>query len=251
MRKAFTIIELLVVIAILALLAALIFPVFLSAKAAVHQMGTGRMGAQIYTATAIYQADHDDTYPVAMYFDGQKMITWFGSQKSEYEYVREGGIISSYLKGKLGSDPSLLAQPWMGDKTGIGYNWGVIGSDMHETNDYSNFPNCKGAATSTSLANPSQTVIFSTSAFYHVDWKPGGTGQKHEFNFFDPPEFWDGVPNVDFRHIGTTKVDKEHKKVVSDGNAVFIFGDGSARNYKQKNIKANWFWRVPIEETTE
>lgn len=251
MRKAFTIIELLVVIAIIALLAAFIFPVFLSAKAAVHQMGVGRAGKQIYTATAIYQADHDDTYPVAMYFDGEKMVTWFGRQTTLYKYDPEGGLLSAYMKGRMGTDPTLVAEPWMGDKSGLGYNWGVIGSDMHETNDYSTFPNCKGAASTSSLTNPSQTVIFSTSAFYNVAWKPGGTGIKHEFNFIDPPEFWQGVPNVDFRHQGTVKVDTVNEQVTSDGNGVFIFGDGSVRTYKQKSLDANWFWRFPIENTPE
>ncbi|MBX3113065.1 MAG: prepilin-type N-terminal cleavage/methylation domain-containing protein [Fimbriimonadaceae bacterium] len=251
MRKAFTIIELLVVIAIIAILAAFIFPVFLTAKAAVHQMGVGRTGKQIYTATNIYQADNDDTYPIAMYFDGEKIMTWFGRQTTLYEYDPNQGILSAYMKGKIGYDPALIAEPWMGNKTGIGYNWGVIGSDMHEIGDYSDFPNCKGAATSSSLTNPSQTIVFATSAFYNVAWKPGGTGMKHQFNFFDPPEFWEGVPNVDFRHQGTVKVDTLNKKVTSTGNGIFIFADGSVRTYKEKNIDANWFWRTPLEETNQ
>lgn len=243
-KKAFTIIELLVVIAIIAVLAALIFPVFVASKNAVHAMGVGRAGKQLFTATTIYQADSDDTFPIAMYADGPVMQTWFGRQTDTYKYDSKLGLLSPYLKGKLGRDPTLQAEDWMGDELGIGYNWGVIGSDFHETSDYSKFPNCAGAANSSSLADTSKTVVFATSAFYNVSWYPDGTGKKHRFNFFDPPEFWNGVPNVDFRHQGKRAIiDESAQTVKMDGNAVLVFADGNVRNYKQSSVKPEWFWR--------
>ncbi|MFM9873266.1 MAG: prepilin-type N-terminal cleavage/methylation domain-containing protein [Fimbriimonadaceae bacterium] len=244
-QRAFTIIELLVVIAIIAILAAFIFPVFVQAKTAVQVMGVGRAGKQLFTASTIYQADYDDTYPVAMYADGPVMQTWFGRQDGQYTYDNSKGLLSPYTKGKLGSDPTFQAEDWMGDELGIGYNWGTIGSDMHETGDYSSFPNCKGAASSSSLADTSKTIIFATSAFYNAKWLPDGTGKKHRFNFFDPMEFWNNNPNVDFRHRGKLKVDENAHTAQSDGSAVFVFADGNTRSYKKSSLKPDWFWRQP------
>ncbi|MBL8067538.1 MAG: prepilin-type N-terminal cleavage/methylation domain-containing protein [Armatimonadetes bacterium] len=246
--KGFTLIELLVVIAIIAILAAFIFPVLVQAKAAVETMGVGRNGKQIYTAAALYQADSDDTFPLAMYADGPVMQAWFGRQIDTYRYDNSLGLLSPYIKGKVGRDPTLVAEDWMGDETGIGYNWGVIGSDMHERNDYSQFPNCTGAATSTSLENASRTVVFATSAFYNVSWIPGGDGKKHLFNFFDPMEFWNNVPNVDFRHQGTVTVDNQDHVVRHNGRAIFIFADGNTRTYKKGELKRDWFWREPLAQ---
>lgn len=58
--RAFTLIELLVVIAIIAILAAVLFPVFAQAKAAAKKTSDLSNFRQIGTALALYAADHDD-----------------------------------------------------------------------------------------------------------------------------------------------------------------------------------------------
>lgn len=63
MRKAFTLIELLVVIAIIAILAAILFPVFAQAKAAAKKTALISNTKQMGTSMFIYTADHDDIYP--------------------------------------------------------------------------------------------------------------------------------------------------------------------------------------------
>ncbi len=62
MRKAFTLIELLVVIAIIAILAAILFPVFAQAKMAAKKTSDLNNTKQIGIAMQIYLADFDDTY---------------------------------------------------------------------------------------------------------------------------------------------------------------------------------------------
>jgi prepilin-type N-terminal cleavage/methylation domain-containing protein len=66
-RKGFTLIELLVVIAIIAILAAILFPVFAQAKAAAKKSATLSNLKQNATAVAIYQQDADDIFPQSAY----------------------------------------------------------------------------------------------------------------------------------------------------------------------------------------
>ncbi len=60
MRRAFTLIELLVVIAIIAILAAILFPVFAQAKNAAKGAACLSHIRQIGTASSLYLGDHDD-----------------------------------------------------------------------------------------------------------------------------------------------------------------------------------------------
>jgi prepilin-type N-terminal cleavage/methylation domain-containing protein len=62
-RRAFTLIELLVVIAIIAILAAILFPVFAQAKAAAKQTACMGQSQQIGTALMLYLSDYDSRYP--------------------------------------------------------------------------------------------------------------------------------------------------------------------------------------------
>ncbi len=63
MRKAFTLIELLVVIAIIAILAAILFPVFAQAKLAAKKAVSISNQKQIGLGLILYSTDSDDIYP--------------------------------------------------------------------------------------------------------------------------------------------------------------------------------------------
>ncbi|RYG21607.1 prepilin-type N-terminal cleavage/methylation domain-containing protein [bacterium] len=63
MRRAFTLIELLVVIAIIAILAAILFPVFARAKEAAKRTACLSSVRQITQATLMYQNDDEDRLP--------------------------------------------------------------------------------------------------------------------------------------------------------------------------------------------
>jgi prepilin-type N-terminal cleavage/methylation domain-containing protein len=62
MKRAFTLIELLVVIAIIAILAAILFPVFAQAKLAAKKTADLSNTKQLGVAMQIYLADNDDTF---------------------------------------------------------------------------------------------------------------------------------------------------------------------------------------------
>lgn len=66
-RTGFTLIELLVVIAIIAILAAILFPVFAQAREKARQTSCLSNLKQQGTATYMYVQDYDETFPLALY----------------------------------------------------------------------------------------------------------------------------------------------------------------------------------------
>src|SRR5687768_3021191 len=66
MKRAFTLIELLVVIAIIAILAAILFPVFAQAKEAAKRTTALSNTKQTGLAIVIYSAENDDVFPLSM-----------------------------------------------------------------------------------------------------------------------------------------------------------------------------------------
>lgn len=99
MKKAFTLIELLVVIAIIAILAAILFPVFAQAKlAAKKTQGLAQM-KQIGTALQIYAGDYDDGIPtwnncIAFYPNASNPCgSLLGNQTNYWD-----AILSPYVK---------------------------------------------------------------------------------------------------------------------------------------------------------
>ena len=88
--RAFTLIELLVVIAIIAILAAILFPVFAQAKAAAKKTGCLSNLKQIGTAIQIYINDTDDTLPMDQYWVATPPTLQVRWQDMIYPYIKNG-----------------------------------------------------------------------------------------------------------------------------------------------------------------
>ena len=84
--RGFTLIELLVVIAIIAILAAILFPVFAQARAKARQTACLSNMKQIGTAIAMYTQDYDEYYPVNnMAFNAANDYQVWGSWMQEVQ----------------------------------------------------------------------------------------------------------------------------------------------------------------------
>jgi prepilin-type N-terminal cleavage/methylation domain-containing protein len=75
-RRAFTLIELLVVIAIIAILAAILFPVFAQAKLSAKAASCLSNLRQLNTSFVMYQTDNEDLFPLGAYGTPTSVVIW-------------------------------------------------------------------------------------------------------------------------------------------------------------------------------
>jgi prepilin-type N-terminal cleavage/methylation domain-containing protein/prepilin-type processing-associated H-X9-DG protein len=87
-RTGFTLIELLVVIAIIAILAAILFPVFAQAKESAKKTSCLSNMKQIALANAMYTNDSDGVFPFAWFCGDDGCNSW---NTVLYPYIKSGG----------------------------------------------------------------------------------------------------------------------------------------------------------------
>jgi len=113
MRRGFTLIELLVVIAIIAILAAILFPVFAQAREKARQTTCLSNLKQVGTGMLMYTQDYDETFPYNR-FIGSGGATWFNWKYAILPYIKNQQIYEcpnarpqySYMIGD--------SRPWRG-----------------------------------------------------------------------------------------------------------------------------------------
>ena len=104
MKRAFTLIELLVVIAIIAILAAILFPVFASAKMAAKKTADLSNVKQIGTGIVLYANDYDD---VTLHQDEVEGFTW---AEGLFPYVKSPDVFRTpaYQRKAVDEDGTLV-----------------------------------------------------------------------------------------------------------------------------------------------
>jgi len=164
MKKAFTLIELLVVIAIIAILAAILFPVFAQAKAAAKRTAMLSNTKQTILSAIMYESDNDDVLP---------LITAWGSvgvNNGAYVYFNNQGcypwtqLIQPYSKNiDILTDPSAP----LGSTSPAGFNaqaYKLFGPQMG-MNPYlaqSAAADLKSPRNGTAISRPADIVLFSS-----------------------------------------------------------------------------------------
>ena len=132
-KKGFTLIELLVVIAIIAILAAILFPVFAAAKMSAKKASSLSNTKQLGLALIQYTNDADDYFPMSEYGDDYSAltphITW---STTTYPYIKNGdqekdptaGNTVCVGKDGIFKDPAAKSLP-LGTSMPEGYYYGV------------------------------------------------------------------------------------------------------------------------------
>ena len=115
-RKGFTLIGLLVVIAIIAILAAILFPVFAKAREKARQASCQSNLKQITLAFLMYASDYDEAYPIFNWGNRPcggnpawpNMVMWYAAT---YPYTKNAQIYEcpSQARGKCANSASA---PW-------------------------------------------------------------------------------------------------------------------------------------------
>ncbi|MFN3683363.1 MAG: type II secretion system protein, partial [Fimbriimonadaceae bacterium] len=111
LRKGFTLIELLVVIAIIAILAAILFPVFAQAKLAAKKTAVLSNAKQLGLAQLMYSADNDDVFsPVAGFSGGWNLPSF---AVLVFPYVKNAGLfMDPFSPAKITDNPFVLNSQW-------------------------------------------------------------------------------------------------------------------------------------------
>jgi len=164
---AFTLIELLVVIAIIAILAAILFPVFAQAKTAAKKISELSNTKQLDLATLIYAGDVDDSMPLHAHWNAAGFDIPNGYSPWSVRiapYVKNLGIFRSPLDGYAHNDN---VDGWLGPSLSIAANcldggpiWpdnefhGVIGVDEKQ------WGGPTATTTQTAITQVASTIMF-------------------------------------------------------------------------------------------
>src|SRR3954453_3235129 len=161
-RRGFTLIELLVVIAIIAILAAILFPVFAQAREAARKATCQSNLRQLGIATQLYQQDYDGCY-----FPHAAPYYWFGrldtSTTPPTAYKTEG-LLYPYMRNfDIQRCPSFTGEFAYGAATaGYGYDATYLASTA--PTNFSTFG--RGGVNEAAIAHPSACAVFAHSGIY-------------------------------------------------------------------------------------
>ena len=226
-QKGFTLIELLVVIAIIAVLAAILFPVFAKAKEKARQAGCLSNLKQITMAWTMYADDNDDTACPAVYFNGAYTYGWdFTAYSADWvNYTFTDGLLAPYTKNdQINACPSFKPtknENYDAPYTGYGYNTSYIGWEQDWMTGGPKNPPC----TLGQITDVSGTVVFADAAY----WDSGAFGNPRGIaptSFLRAP-----VRDIWIAYSGTT-----HYRHSGMANVAYADGHVKATNKKYNLI---------------
>ncbi len=209
MKRAFTLIELLVVIAIIAILAAIMFPVFARTKEAAKKTVSIAQMRQLAAAVMMYAGDHDDYFPPASMRTTNPAVDPVIWPAILDVYVKNPGLYVA-----AGSE-GVASFTWATRRTqSVGYNDATGYDPLSTAQPGAAPPGTEGFTSAVSFSSVDETAM--TGLFATTPNGPkGDTTSKHRGYVFNP-------------YNGMNSPDGDYKKglpMISDRNLVTDFGD--------------------------
>jgi len=197
----FTLIELLVVIAIIAILAAILFPVFARAREKARQTSCLSNLKQLGLATLQYVQDYDETFPMGAFYSPDWSIEYAWDYTVDWNTMNYTlGALGPYTKNQqINICPSAKSLE----------SWGRPYSGYAINATYLCPTNGSSGASLGAVQNPAETCLLADSAYYS-----GNTICQNNYLRApsDPMRAW-GRFGLHYRHNGTANV------VYVDGHA--------------------------------
>ena len=222
-QRGFTLIELLVVIAIIAILAAILFPVFAKAREKARQSSCLSNAKQLELALMQYAQDYDETLPGL-----------WQSNVSPWSTYTWDKVVAPYIK-----NTQVLMCP--SRPTGYGYSMiygtGAIGTGSRHTASYLTYNGAAwGSAGLGLVARPAEIVILAEC------WPGQGHLPSMGSWQITVDEDGDGVPESSAYGAGTVQYDYNGLEPRHNDGANIGFFDGHAKWYHKRTYQVATFW---------
>lgn len=202
-RSAFTLIELLVVVAIIAVLAAILFPVFAQAKAAAQATTCLSNLKQVGLGTTMYANDHDDTLPMDGHSGGMEG-SWLVTLQP---YVRTALLYRCPSDRSVNFDRPLPGR-LLKRRTSYGTNFYMTAADPENPSPTHGYANLSQIATPASTIYVAEMRRNSIADHFHPAWW-----------YRDNPDFIFADPET------------ELETTVHAGGSNYVFLDGHAKRH--------------------
>jgi len=248
MKKAFTLIELLVVIAIIAILAAILFPVFAQAKMAAKKTSDLSNTKQLMLGVVMYGSDYDDTYPFCW--------GWWSEWKPWHQqvdpYVKNTQLwlspVDNWGRGTEGSDPTCqTGKPTRGVTYSMNFSWPAFGNETGAWWGASG-ESCRmsvtcdeGGASQTGVPGPATTIVIAPRPNWYHQWCEGWATEV----FFNYGEFNMNGGGAEMFNDGTNYALADgHAKYFKKGATLAAQGSQSstAKPSYWPSDPVNWPW---------
>ncbi len=275
-KQAFTLIELLVVIAIIAILAAILFPVFAQAKNSAKASVSLSNVKQVNLGVLMYLGDSDDVYPQSEYGGNSATVPHVMWMATVYPYTKSGGQRASLAGsaqvnfGTAGvfRSPAYPKQPIANPRNDEEAQAGGMSYGVHHgvfVNNYGNRGQAQPnqAVSAALIEDPATKVMLAEKGANHANWSYPW--------FHDWQNYWvgricrvqgdastcdrDGVdvyeggarfdPRFDSDCNSRTNGNWEcaaHPRYRFNGSAPFAMFDGSAKSIRKGGVK--WFAQI-------
>jgi len=235
-RQAFTLIELLVVIAIIAILAAILFPVFAQARAKARQTACLSNQKQLALAMLQYVQDYDEMFPMSNLQEIQGQVGWANLLEPYVKTVQAYHCPAFTVNV---SDDSLSS--WSATTT-FNYNT-MLGYGDDEVANMASYIRSKNSQPIAAVQVPSSTVLFMEAfPFDASSGRPWGLGYTCSGNIvkqFSVANLW-GAPcsemSLNYWPDGFKEGWELGAVQAHSGGGNYAFTDGHVKWYKPEAL---------------